>query len=414
MLHGIREGVVALDREGRVRLVNDEAARLLGLARTAATGAGHPLDDVLRRRPHHRRPGRPGHGHATCSPSSGPRVLVANRMPTEDGGAVATLRDRTELEHARPRARLHPRSASTRCAPRTTSTPTGCTPCSGCSNWGCTRRRWSSSPRSSAPTAATAEQVTEKVHDPLLAALLVGKATVAAERGRPAAARRPATCLPDRLVDPRGLVTVVGNLVDNALDAGGGPAEPLVEVELRAEGRTAVLRVRDSGPGVPAAQPRADLHRGLVDQAAPGPPRARARARAGAPARRAQGGTARAGGGGGGGAEFTVVLPGGADRARPGHVPHPDPDRILHRRRSTMIDVLVVDDDIRVARDQRGLRGEGPRLPRRRPGPSGRRGPGHAWSAAPWTWSCSTTTCPDETGLDLVRRHAPAAATTPT
>ena len=29
---------------------------------------------------------------------TGGRVLVANRMPTEDGGAVVTLRDRTELE----------------------------------------------------------------------------------------------------------------------------------------------------------------------------------------------------------------------------------------------------------------------------------------------------------------------------
>ena len=31
MLHGIREGVVALDRAGRIRLLNDEAQRLLGI-----------------------------------------------------------------------------------------------------------------------------------------------------------------------------------------------------------------------------------------------------------------------------------------------------------------------------------------------------------------------------------------------
>ena len=68
---------------------------------------------------------------------------------------------------------------------------------------------------------ATAEQVTEKIHDPLLAALLVGKATVAAERGV-SLRISPDTLLPDRLVDPRGLVTIVGNLVDNALDAAAG------------------------------------------------------------------------------------------------------------------------------------------------------------------------------------------------
>ncbi|MGG7614008.1 PAS domain-containing protein, partial [Streptomyces sp. ZG43] len=38
MLHSIREGVLALDGHGRVRLVNDEAQRLLGLGRPRAGG----------------------------------------------------------------------------------------------------------------------------------------------------------------------------------------------------------------------------------------------------------------------------------------------------------------------------------------------------------------------------------------
>lgn len=97
---------------------------------------------------------------------------------------------------------------------------------------------------------ATAEQVTEKIHDPLLAAVLVGKATVAAERGV-ALSVAGGTMLPDRLIDPRGLVTIVGNLLDNALDAVAGTPHARVEVDLRSEGRTAILRVRDTGPGVP-------------------------------------------------------------------------------------------------------------------------------------------------------------------
>ena len=31
MLHGIREGVIAFDRDGRITVVNDEARRLLGI-----------------------------------------------------------------------------------------------------------------------------------------------------------------------------------------------------------------------------------------------------------------------------------------------------------------------------------------------------------------------------------------------
>lgn len=64
----------------------------------------------------------------------------------------------------------------------------------------------------------------------------------------------PDSLLPDRLVDPRGLVTIVGNLVDNALDAAAGPVGALIEVGLHTEGRTVMLWVRDSGPGVPPEQ----------------------------------------------------------------------------------------------------------------------------------------------------------------
>jgi two-component system CitB family sensor kinase len=155
---------------------------------------------------------------------------------------------------------------------------------------------------------ATAEQVTERVRDPLLAALLVGKATVAAERGVPLRISAD-TLLPDRLVDPRGLVTIVGNLVDNALDAAGGTPDPLVEVSLRAQGRTAVLRVVDSGPGVPQEQQELIFTEGWSTKE---PPPHGQRGLGLALVRRLaerQGGSARVGVREGGGAEFTVVLP---------------------------------------------------------------------------------------------------------
>lgn len=43
MLHGIREGVVAFDPEGRVTVINDEARHLLGLG----TALGSRLDELL-------------------------------------------------------------------------------------------------------------------------------------------------------------------------------------------------------------------------------------------------------------------------------------------------------------------------------------------------------------------------------
>jgi two-component system CitB family sensor kinase len=303
MLHGIREGVVALDRVGRVRLLNDEAQRLLGIGDEAvgrspeeALGEGRTADVLA--------------GRVTGTDLltvRGQRVLVANRMPTDDGGAVATLRDRTELEQLgreldstrglidalRAQDHEHANRMHTLLGLLELEMYDDAVEFVG---------------EVVGDHRATAEQVTEKIQDPLLAALLVGKATVAAERAV-ALWVSDRTRLPDRLVDPGGLVTILGNLVDNALDAVAGTPHARVEVEMRTEGRTAVLRVRDTGPGIPVE------HRELIfteGWSTKKPPAHRERGIGLSLVRRLaerQGGSATVGEAGGGGAEFTVVLP---------------------------------------------------------------------------------------------------------
>ncbi|WP_416518279.1 ATP-binding protein [Streptomyces achromogenes] len=303
MLHGIREGVVALDRGGRVRLLNDEARRLLAIGDEAlgqtpdeALGAGRTTDVLA--------------GRVTGTDLltvCGQRVLVANRTPTGDGGAVATLRDRTELEQLgreldstrglidalRAQDHEHANRMHTLLGLLELEMYDDAVEFVG---------------EVVGDHRATAEQVAERIRDPLLAALLVGKATVAAERG---VALRVSehTRLPDRLIDPRGLVTVVGNLVDNALDAVAATPHARVEVELRAEGRTVVLRVRDTGPGVPEDQRELIFTEGWSTKK---PPAHGKRGIGLSLVRRLaerQGGSATVGPAAGGGAEFTVVLP---------------------------------------------------------------------------------------------------------
>ncbi|MFF4755472.1 sensor histidine kinase [Streptomyces sp. NPDC002514] len=303
MLHGIREGVVALDRTGRVRLLNDEARRLLGIGDEAV---GRTPDEAL------------GEGRTTDVLAGrvtgtdlltvrGQRVLVANRMPTGDGGAVATLRDRTELEQLgreldstrglidalRAQDHEHANRMHTLLGLLELEMYDDAVEFVG---------------EVVGDHRVTAEQVTEKIQDPLLAALLVGKATVAAERGV-ALWISDRTRLPDRLIEPRGLVTVVGNLVDNALDAVAGTPHARVEVELRAEGRTAVLKVRDTGPGVPVEKRELVFTEGWSTKK---PPAHGKRGLGLSLVRRfaeRQGGSASVGQAGGRGAEFTVVLP---------------------------------------------------------------------------------------------------------
>ncbi|MFF7096205.1 ATP-binding protein [Streptomyces rubradiris] len=313
MLHGIREGVVALDRGGRIRLLNDEARRLLGIGDEAlgrtpdeALGAGRTTDVLA--------------GRVTGTDLltvGGQRVLVANRMPTGDGGAVATLRDRTELEQLgreldstrglidalRAQDHEHANRMHTLLGLLELEMYDDAVEFVG---------------EVVGDHRATAEQVTERIQDPLLAALLVGKATVAAERGV-ALGVSEHTRLPDRLIDPQGLVTVVGNLVDNALDAVAATPHARVEVALRAQGRTVVLGVRDTGPGVPK-----DLRELIFTEgwSTKKPPAHGKRGIGLSLVRRLaerQGGSATVGPAAGGGAEFTVVLP--EALAEPGLVP---------------------------------------------------------------------------------------------
>ncbi|MET9652298.1 sensor histidine kinase [Streptomyces sp. NPDC006460] len=312
MLHGIREGVVALDGTGRVRLVNDEAQRLLGIGPEAA---GRPLEEVLGS-------GRTADvlaGRVTGEDLvtvRGHRVLIANRMPTDDGGAVATLRDRTELE------RLGRELDSTRglidaLRAQDHEHANRLHTLLGLLELDLHEEAVEFVTEVVGVHRATAEQVTEKIHDPLLAALLVGKGSVAAERGV-ALRITPGSLLPDRLVDPRELVTVVGNLVDNALDAAAGTREPRVELTVRTEGRTVVLRVADSGPGVPADRRELIFTEGWTTKE---PPSHGQRGLGLALVRRLaerQGGSARVGAGpDGSGAEFTVVLPEALDQPAP-------------------------------------------------------------------------------------------------
>ncbi len=112
-----------------------------------------------------------------------------------------------------------------------------------------------------ARTRVLSEDLLAHLDDPFLAALLVGKTAAAHERGvelevvvDPGVPRLP--------ISPADLVTLVGNLVDNAVEAAAANAArvpPVVEVEItRApddadpDRDTVVLTVADTGMGIPA------------------------------------------------------------------------------------------------------------------------------------------------------------------
>ena len=248
VLHAIREGVLVVDGDRRLQVVNDEARRLLAL------GAGAQGAPVERAVP----PGSlrellaSGREAADALHVLGDRVLVVSqRQARVDGrtiGTVTTLRDRTELEGLvreldSVRGLADSLRAQAHEAANRLHTLVGLVELG----------RHDEAIAFATEQAGLAQELLgrlqERVDEPALVALLLGKTASAEERGIElvlddvdfAGAGLPAT----------GLVTIVGNLLDNAMDAAGHAPGARVELSLRTSGGEAVVAVRDSGPGIP-------------------------------------------------------------------------------------------------------------------------------------------------------------------
>jgi two-component system CitB family sensor kinase len=246
MLHGIGEGLVAVDDHERVALVNDEAARLLELGPEAI---GRPAADVLE-------PSLLALLRADGETSermllSGERILLGHRSRAEvDGravGVVLILRDRTELlrtlrelDGARDvtqalRAQAHEFSNRMHVI-------------SGLVEMGRTEEAIDFIARAGHGGSLTEAPVAPGIADPDVVALLLAKTTTSEERGVRLVVDPASEVDPDESAD---LVTVLGNLVDNAVDAcaPGGT----VEVSLRRDRDDTVVTVQDDGAGIPDA-----------------------------------------------------------------------------------------------------------------------------------------------------------------
>jgi len=246
VLHAVREGLVVADRGGRVTLVNDEGRRLLGLPDDA------PVDGLDL-------PPEVGSLLASAEPVAdapvlaGDRILVANQRATRvDGrviGTVLTLRDHTELRALTGeldsvrgltealRSQAH--EAANRLHTVLTMVELG---------------RTDEAVQLATAELAVAQQLTDQVvgalTEPALAALLLGKSAQAGERGVQLVIDEESR-LDGSPLSSRDLLTVVGNLVDNALEAVAGTEPPrTVTVLVREAGGEVLVRVADTGPGI--------------------------------------------------------------------------------------------------------------------------------------------------------------------
>jgi sensor histidine kinase regulating citrate/malate metabolism len=88
------------------------------------------------------------------------------------------------------------------------------------------------------------------VHEPALAALLLGKVSQAAERGVELEVSDDTALESTAPLTAHEAVTLVGNLIDNALDVASRTDDAWVEVSVRQDDSALHVRVADSGGGM--------------------------------------------------------------------------------------------------------------------------------------------------------------------
>jgi two-component system, CitB family, sensor kinase len=269
---GIAEGVIALDGHDRVTMVNPLAGQLLSLP---AEPVGQSLDELgIEGRLREVLTGATGSERDAVVIRRG-RVLVLNRMPvTHDGrtiGSVTTLRDRTQFAELESELGAF-RGTTDLLRAQTHEFANQLHTISGLIQIGDYDEVVSYVDALTEGRAAVDLTVARRVRDPSVAALLVAKSAVAAERQVALRVGSQTHLDPLEPSCSYDVATVLGNLVSNGIDAAASRrlpgGEAWVRVEIRQSGRTAELRVRDSGPGVDARIATEVFEHGFTTKAA--------------------------------------------------------------------------------------------------------------------------------------------------
>ena len=310
VLASVHEGMVLLDRDGRIVSVNAAGRRLLELTDDAIGGtaaqAGLPpqiaelIDDL---------------GDLTDELAlSDDRVLLISRRQVQVQGAVVgavvTLRDHTELESLTGELdRVEGFSDALRAQAHESANRLHTV--ISLIELGETEHALTFAVSELESAQGLADRVMAGVENPAVAALLLAKSAQGAERGIEVAVR-PGSFLPPGVAPDAELVTIIGNLVDNAFDvlagtpdspsgprrvevssevvstvaAPGGtdpgsatdPSEPGDEVSVDSDDEVSVdaadevlITVADNGPGLTAEQAASVFVRGWSTKVARGP-----------------------------------------------------------------------------------------------------------------------------------------------
>ncbi|GAS87409.1 signal transduction histidine kinase regulating citrate/malate metabolism [Mycolicibacterium brisbanense] len=249
VLHGIDEGVLAVDTAWKTTFINDEASRLLEVGREA----GRPAEDIGLT-PRVLEVFRAADATPSIATVGDRIVVVSSRPVTRDGrelGTVLVVRDRTDVESL-TRELDAVQLMSTVLRAQRHEFANRLHLLNGLLHSGHVDEaaQYVEELLGSGPMGSALPGI-EAVRDAFLQAFLAAKAAVAREAGVTLTIGEN-TWAPGRLALPVDVTSVLGNLLDNAIYAArtGAQADKVVEVELLQDGSTLHITVADTGDGV--------------------------------------------------------------------------------------------------------------------------------------------------------------------
>lgn len=264
VLHSVREGLILVDPRKRVVMYNDHAAELLGLPAPGSNDptrppslAELPLESELRN--------LFDSGRTTKDEMvlAGTRVLVVNQGPARGPdsagtrgkvpvyGTVATLRDRTEIEALGNELQTM-RTLSDALRAQTHEHANRLHTMVSLLELGRTGEALDFATQDLALSQQLTDDMVSSIDEPVLGALVMGKVAEAHERGvQLDVATLGSGAAPGLAV--HDLVTILGNLLDNAIDAAADAPPPRrVILTLEADDEGLDIAVNDSGTPISA------------------------------------------------------------------------------------------------------------------------------------------------------------------
>lgn len=254
-LQSVREGIIAINRDGIITTFNRTAIETLGLMPETRL-AGQPITRVL-----------PESGLPAVLSSGEPefdqevwlkgRHMIVNRLPVKQGndiiGVVASFRPRDELDQvSRQLTRIQQYADTLRSQTHEYSNKLHTI--AGLIQIGATDEALALIGSEVSDHQALIHLLLEAVPDPVIAGCLLGKYNRAREMGLKLIIDPGSRMMtvPDAL--PRDqLVSVLGNLIDNALEATRQHHDSGGEVHMSMSdlGHDLIFEVEDQGPGIP-------------------------------------------------------------------------------------------------------------------------------------------------------------------